>query len=173
MSKTGIVKAVMLLLSLAAFFLPLIQALDQYDWNIHALITPIYAPPRIDFSTRFLGLSVEESSLQVNLEVTNKGEIKVVLEGLNATVYAPGGVSVAHASLGQRVFLEPNAAENVAIKVVFGMRVVSALAPFLTGRDSVGLSVNGTLTLSILGSRVVAPINFSFTINRGDLGLAG
>jgi hypothetical protein len=63
--------------------------------------------------------------------------------------------------------------ENVTFKLTFNTTVWDALTPLLVDENSVKLEVNGTLTLSVLGSRVIIPVSFPLAISRFDLRLAG
>ncbi len=174
MNKTSIVKTTILLLSLATILLPIALAFNQYGQNIHKLFIPSYEPPKIDLSPgRFLGFRIEDRDLYADLEFINKGEVKVVFESLNAMVYTTKGSSLASVSLSRRVSLEPGAVENVTFKLTFNTTVEDALVPLLVDESGVELEVNGTLTLSILGSKVIVPVSFPLTISRFDLGLAG
>jgi hypothetical protein len=174
LNKTGIVKVTIMLLDSLAILLPIALALNQYGQNIHKLFTPSYEPPKIDISPgRFLGFRIEDRNLYATFEFMNRGEVKVIFESLNAMVYTSKGTPVASASLSRRISLEPGGVENVTFKLAFNTTVWDALTPLLLDENSVELKVNGTLTLGILGSKVIIPVSLPLAISRFELELAG
>ncbi len=164
-----IVRIVMTILSVVVVVAPLIQALSQYGWNIFPLITPSYSPPRVDFSTRFMGVRADGRILYIILGVENRGEVGVMIEDLNATAYV-GGVAVAPITLANRVSLGPGEVKTVTLKLVLSDKVISTLIPYLIKSDSVDIGVRGTLFVHVLGSRASVPFTSSFSITRSILG---
>ena len=171
MSKNGIVKAVVWLLSLAVVAAPLIYALNKYEWNIQALFTPSYSPPKVEFHMEPSNVKFEGEQLCATLKLTNLGEVKVVFEGLNATAYGPDGKALAPATLDRAVALPPNSTENLTLKVSLDEAALNKLTSYLKeGRESVNIEVRGEALIRVFGSKAAAPISASFEISLEDIG---
>jgi hypothetical protein len=84
LNKIGVVRALTLLLSAFAAVLPIIYGLGIHGWNIQAMVTPLYNPPKIDFRLEPSGLRFDGRYIYAEFKLTNLGEVKVVFEGFNA-----------------------------------------------------------------------------------------
>jgi hypothetical protein len=98
----------MWLLSLIIVVAPIIYGMSSCGWSIQAFVTPSYSPPNIDFPIESSGLRFEDKQLLVIFRVTNLGEVKIVFEALNVTVYGPDGEALAPAILYKPVVSQPN-----------------------------------------------------------------
>ncbi len=165
-----IVKIVMTILSAVVVLAPLIQALNQYNWNISTLITPSYSPPKVDFSTMFTSVRIEGRVLYITLKIENRGEVRVVLEDLNATAYVDE-IVIAPITLTDKVSLEPGEAKAAILKLILNDKAINTLIPYLIKKDRVNLGVKGTVFIRVLGSRASIPFTSSFSISRSDLEL--
>jgi len=93
LNKTAAVKALMLLLSASAVLVPIVYGLAIYGWELQT------------------GIRFERGQLFAEFKLTNLGEVKVVLEGLNAEVYGPDGKALAPASLDKAVVSIPGSTQ--------------------------------------------------------------
>ena len=174
MNRTGVVKALTLLLSTAAALAPVIHALNMYKWDIRALVTPTYTPPRVDFQMEPSGVRFEGRQIYVTFKLTNLGEVKVAFEGLNATAYGPDGRALAPATLDEAVSLPPNSMKTLTLRVNIDEAAQNRLISyFKEGRDRVNIGVRGEASIRVLGSKVTAPIAASFEISLTDIKTMG
>ena len=170
MSKSGVVKAVLWLLSLVMIVAPIIYALNLYGWNIQALVTPSYSPPKVDFRLEPLGVKFEGGVLDAALKLSNLGEVEVVFEGLDATAYGPDGKALAPAALGKTVTLSQNTTETLDLKISVDEAALNKLISYLEERGSVNVEVKGEASIRVFGSKVTAPISASFKVSSADIG---
>jgi LEA14-like dessication related protein len=171
LNKTGVVKALTLLLSIAVVFAPIVYALNKYEWNIQALVTPSYSPPKVDFHMEPSRVKFESGQLFAAFKLTNLGEVEVMFEGLNATVYGPDGVALAPATLDKAVPLPPNSTETLTMKVNVDEAALNRLMSyFIEGRDHINVEVEGEASIRVFGSKVTAPISASFEVSLADIG---
>jgi hypothetical protein len=117
LNKTAAVKALMLLLSASAVLVPIVYGLAIYGWNVQAMVVPLYTPPKIDSRLEPSGIIFERGQLLAEFKLTNLGEVKVVLEGLNAEFYGPDGKALAPASLDKVVVSIPGSTQTLTLKV--------------------------------------------------------
>jgi LEA14-like dessication related protein len=168
LNKTAAVKALMLLLSAFAVLVPIVYGLAVYGWNIQAMVMPLYSPPKIDFRLEPSGLRFDRGQLRAEFKLTNLGEVKVVLEGLNAEVYGPDGKALAPASLDKAVVSLPGSTQTLKIEV--NEAALSRIASyFMGGRDRVNIEVKGEAILRVFGSRVTTPFSSSFEVSLTDI----
>jgi LEA14-like dessication related protein len=171
LNKNGIVKAVTLLLSLVVAVAPLIYALNKYEWNIQALATPSYSPPKVDFNMKPSSIKFDGRQLYASFKLSNLGEVKIVFESLNATAYGPDGKTLAPATLDKAAALPPNSTETITLKVNFDETALNRLISyFKEGRDSVNVEVRGEASIRVFSSKIAAPISASFKISLADIG---
>jgi hypothetical protein len=170
LSRSGVVKAVLWLLSLAVVITPIVYALNLYGWDIQALVAPSYSPPRVDFRLEPLGVKFENGVLDAALKLSNLGEVEVVFEGLNATAYGPDGKALAPAALGKTVVLPQNSTETLNLKISLDEAALNRLISYLEGRVSVRVEVKGEASMRVFGSKVVAPLSASFKVGSADIG---
>jgi len=163
----------MLALSAVVVLVPILQGLSQYSWNVSQLVTPSYSPPKVDFSMRFVDVKFEGGDLYATFELKNLGEVRMKLEGLNATAYGPDRSAIAPAALVRGVSLEPGAADAVLIRLSINEDAFKALASYIIEAGRVDLEVKGTVVVEIFGSRATMPITTSFSVDRARLGLPG
>ena len=172
MDKVRIVSFLMLALSAFVMLAPVLHALSVYEWDFQSLITPVYSPPKIDFSMRFVGVRVDVRILYSTFSLSNVGEVDIALDSLNATAYSPKGEAVASATLLKAVKVKAGSSENLTLKFTLNDAAVEALASYLM-KDHVDLKVEGTAVVGVLGSKAIAPFSASFPLSRTDLGLTG
>jgi len=170
LSKSGVVKTVLWLLSLAVVFAPIIYALNLYEWNVQALVMPSYSPPKLDFRLEPLGVKFEGGELHAALKLSNLGEVEVVFEGLDATAYGPDGKALAPAALGKTVTLSQNTTETLDLKISVDEAALNKLISYLEERGSVNVEVKGEASIRVFGSKVTAPISASFKVSSADIG---
>lgn len=170
MSNSGFVKAVVWLLSLTVAVAPVIYALNEYKWDIQALFTPSYSPPKVDFHMEPSGVKFEGGQLCAAFKLTNLGEVEVVFESINATAYGPDGQALAPATLGKAVALPPNSTETLTFKVSLDEVTLNRLLSYFEGRDRINVKVEGNASIRVFGSKVAAPISTSFEISLADIG---
>jgi LEA14-like dessication related protein len=171
LSKNGVVKAVVWLLSLAVVVAPVVYALNKYEWNIQALVTPSYSPPKVDFHMEPSRVKFESGQLFAAFKLTNLGEVEVVFESLNATAYGPDGKALAPATLDKAVALPPNSTQTLTLKVSLDEATLNRLISYFTeGRDRINVEVEGEASIRVFGSKVAAPISASFEISLADIG---
>ena len=170
MSKSGVVKAVLLLLSLVVVVAPILYALNLYEWNIQALVAPSYSPPKVDFRLEPVGVKFEGGELVAAFKLTNLGEVKVVFEDLDAIAYGPDGKALAPAVLGKTVTLPQNSVETLDLKISVDDAALNKLVSYLEGQKSVNIEVRGEASIRVFGSEVTAPISVSFKIGSADIG---
>jgi LEA14-like dessication related protein len=169
LNKTAAVKALMLFLSASAVLVPIVHGLAVYGWNIQAMVMPLYSPPKIDFRLEPSGLRFDRGQLRVEFKLTNLGEVKVVLEGLNAEVYGPDGKALVPASLDKAVVSLPGPTQTLTLKIEVNEAVLSRITSyFMEGRDRVNIEIKGKAILRVFGSRVIAPISSSFEVSLTD-----
>jgi LEA14-like dessication related protein len=170
LNKTAAVKALMLLLSASAVLVPIVYGLAIYGWNLQAMVVPLYTPPKIDSRLEPSGIRFERGQLFAGFKLTNLGEVKVVLEGLNAEVYGPDGKALAPASLDKAVVSLPGSAQTLTLKVEVNEATLSEIASyFMEGRDRINIEVRGNAVLRVFGSRVTAPVSSSFELKLKDI----
>jgi LEA14-like dessication related protein len=98
------------------------------------------------------------------------GEVKVVLEGLNAEVYGPDGKALAPASLDKAVVSLPGSAQTLTLKVEVNEATLRRIVSyFMEGGDRINIEVRGNAILRVFGSRVIAPVSSSFELNLKDI----
>jgi LEA14-like dessication related protein len=171
LNKIGVVKALTLLLSIAVVFAPIVYALSKYEWDIQALVTPFYSPPKVDFHMEPSRVKFESGQLFAAFKLTNLGEVKVVFESLNATAYDPDGKALAPATLDKAVALPPNSTQTLTLKVNVDEAALNRLISyFIEGRDRINVEVEGEASIRVFGSKVAAPISASFEISLADIG---
>jgi LEA14-like dessication related protein len=173
LNKTGVVKVLMLLLSTAVVSAPVIYALNEYEWNIQALVTPSYSPPKVDFRMEPLGVKSEGGQLYATFKVANLGEVEVVFESLNAAMYGPDGEALAPATLDKPVVLLPNSTEAFTLKVSLDEVALNRLIHYFEGRDSINVEVEGEASIRVFGSKVTVPISVSFEVGLADVKAMG
>jgi LEA14-like dessication related protein len=160
----------MLLLSASAVLVPIVYGLAIYGWNLQAMVVPLYTPPKIDSRLEPSGIRFERGQLFAGFKLTNLGEVKVVLEGLNAEVYGPDGKALAPASLDKAVVSLPGSAQTLTLKVEVNEATLSEIASyFMEGRDRINIEVRGNAVLRVFGSRVTAPVSSSFELKLKDI----
>jgi LEA14-like dessication related protein len=170
LNKIGVVRALTLLLSAFAAVLPIIYGLGIHGWNIQAMVTPLYNPPKIDFRLEPSGLRFDGRYLYAEFKLTNLGEVKVVFEGFNAEAYGPDGKALAPAALDKPVTSQPGSTEILTLKVEVGEAALSRFASYLMeGRDRIRVEVRGESIIRVFGSKVTAPISSSFEISLADI----
>jgi LEA14-like dessication related protein len=114
----------MWLFSLIMVIAPIIYGINSCGWNIQAFVTPSYSPPKIDFHVEFSGLRFEDKQLLAIFKLTNLGEVRIVFDALNATVYGPDGEALAPAILYKPVVSQPNSTEALILKVGFKLQLL-------------------------------------------------
>jgi LEA14-like dessication related protein len=160
----------MWLLSASTVLVPIVYGLAIYGWNVQAMVVPLYTPPKIDFRLEPSGIIFERGQFFAEFKFTNLGEVKVVLEGLNAEVYGPDGKALAPASLDKAVVSLPGSAQTLTLKVEVNEATLSRIMSyFMEGRDRINIEVRGNAVLRVFGSRVTAPVSSSFELNLKDI----
>ncbi len=170
MNRVGVVKALALLLSVSAVLLPVVYGLNVYGWDIQALATPLYSPPRIDFRFEPSGLRFEGGQPYATFKLTHLGEVKAVFEGLKAMVHGPDGEVLAPATLDKAVTLTPNSTETLILKLNIDEAALKKLMHYFgEGRGSINVEVRGEALVRVFGSKVTAPISASFKVSLTDI----
>jgi LEA14-like dessication related protein len=165
----NVVRAIMWLLSLIVVVAPIIYAMDNYGWNIQALVMPSYSPPKIDFHMEFSSIRFENRQLFAVFRLSNLGEVKIIFEALNATVYGPDGKALAQAMLDKPVISQPNSTEPLILKASFDEAAFKNLLSYFEDRDHVSVEIRGMVSTRIFGSKVTAPISTSFEVSLADI----
>jgi len=134
------------------------------------MVVPLYTPPKIDSRLEPSGIRLDRGQLLAEFKLTNLGEVKVVLEGLNAEVYGPDGKALTPASMDKAVVSIPGSTQTLTLKVEVNEATLSRIASyFMEGRDRIYIEVRGNAILRVFGSRVTAPISSSFELNLKDI----
>jgi len=144
LNRTKAVRILITLLSIAAF-LPLLYGLNSYNWDLKALLTPSYTPPKVDFRMEPEGLRFEQGKLILSIKLTNLGEIEAKIEGLNVTLYS-NGIAVATGSLEKPVLSRPNSTEELKISITSFHGIPSKI------------EAKGETFIRVLGSLVRVPV---------------
>lgn len=170
MNKIGVVRALTLLLSAFAAVSPIIYGLGIHGWNIQAMLTPLYSPPKIDFRLEPSGLRFDGRYLYAEFKLTNLEEVKVVFEGFNGESYGPDGKVLAPTTLDKAITSPPGSTETLTLKVEVGEAALSRLTSyFMEGKDRISIEVRGEAVIRVFGSKVTAPISSSFEISLADI----
>jgi len=160
------IKVLMLLLSAFAAVLPIVYGLGIHGWNIQAMVTPLYSPPKIDFRIEPSGLRFDGRYLYAEFKLTNLGEVRVVFERLNVTAYGPSGEVLAPATLDKAVVSLPKSIETLTLKMNVDEVTLNRL---MEGRDRVNVEVRGEAIVQVFGSKVTAPVSASFELSLTDI----
>ena len=161
----------MLILSLGVTVGPIMFAFEQSEWNVSALFTPVYSPPKIDFSINVEDVRIENGDLHVTCELKNQGEIKMVWDSVNASAYGPDGEKMAPVNLTEPVVSVPQFKKTFVMNVNLDNSVLSRLSSYFINESRVHVEIRGEADMRVLGSTVTAPVQFSFFINAEDLGM--
>ncbi len=171
MREATVSKVVMLMLSLGVMIGPIVFAFEQSEWDVSALFTPVYSPPKIDFSINMEDVRIENGDLHVICELKNLGEIKMVWDGVNASAYGPDGEKIAPVNLTELVVSVPQSKKTFVMNVNLDNSVLSRLSSYFIDEDRVHVEIKGEADMRVLGSTVTAPVQFSFFITTEDLGM--
>jgi LEA14-like dessication related protein len=167
MDKKSAVKAITLLLSASLVLVPIIYALNEYNWDVQALITPSYTPPKVDFRMEPSGVKLEGGQLRATFKLINLGEVEVIFESLNAAAYGPDGQALASATLDKGVVSHPNSTEVLILNV--DKAALNKLMPYFKDRDRIKIEVKGEALVRVFGSKVIVPISLPFEISLTDI----
>ncbi|MBC7130238.1 hypothetical protein H5T51_03315 [Candidatus Bathyarchaeota archaeon] len=169
MNKVTAVKVVILLLSITVAIGPIIFALGRYDWNVQALFTPSYSPPKIDFFMEAAGVRAEGTLLYATFKLVNRGEVEVEFVELSGSVYGPDDVALAPASLDKSVVSPPNSTKNLVMKISLDPYAINRLKSYFEEQNQVTLEVRCEVSVRVFGSSVTVPFTTPFRINAGDI----
>ena len=159
----------MWLLSVIIVVAPIIYGMSSCGWSIQAFVTPSYSPPKIDFHVESSGLRFEDKQLLAIFKLTNLGEVRIVFDALNATVYGPDGEALAPAILYKPVVSQPNSTETLILKVGFDEAALRKLPSYFEGRERVDFEVKGVASIHVFASKVTAPLSTSFEVSLTDI----
>ena len=171
MNKETLVKTVKASFTLIAVFGPLTYALNQYGWDIPALFTPKYTPPKIDFKLGFKGVRLINRQLVLTYELQNLGEVGVELLDVEAFAYTPDMQPLTSVKLEKAVTSTPNSTQTFNIVLPLNNSIVEKLSQYFQPQGEVALRISGRLHIRILGSSVTAPIELTLQLKPEDLGL--
>lgn len=169
MNKTGFVKALMLLLSVAASFAPVIYALNKYEWNIQAMVMPSYSPPKVDFRLEHSGVKFEGGQLYVAFKLVNLGEVDVTFENVNAAAYAPDEEALAPVILDKPVTSHSNSAEALILKISINEASLNKLLQYFEKQDRINVGIRGEASISVFGTKARVPVSAVFEISLTDI----
>lgn len=172
MNKTTVVKVLKASLLLLTTFGPLFSALNRYRWDISALLTPQYTPPKIGFNLDFKGMVFTDHNLMLLCQLQNLGEVEVELVGMKASAYTPDMQPLAPANLEDAVVLNPNSTQVFNISLTFDDYALQKLSQYLQAQGELPLRISGEIYMRILGSSVTAPVEFTVRLRPEDLRLA-
>lgn len=171
MNIVTVVKILKTSLMLLMVFGPLVFALNLYEWNVSALFTPQYTPPRIDFNVDFKGIRFVNRNLTLLCQLQNTGEVKVELVGMEAYAYAPDMEPIAPVKLEKSVVSNPNSTQNFNIIITFDDYALQKLSQYFQTQGEAPVKISGEIYLRIFGSSITAPIEFTLRLKQEDLGL--
>jgi len=168
-NKTGFVKALILLLSVAASLAPIIYALNKYEWDIQAMVMPSYSPPKVDFRIDYSGVKFEGRQLHVAFKLVNLGEVDVTFKNVNATAYTPDGEVLAPVILDKPVTSYPNSTEALILKININEAALNKLLQYFEKQDRINVGIRGEASISVFGTKARVPVSAVFEISLTDI----
>lgn len=172
LERTTAVKVLMLMLSIGSAIGPLVYALKQYEWDVSVLFTPKYSPPKVDFTINIKDVRVKTGELQTICELKNRGEVKVALYAVNASVYGPDQKKIAPVNLLKPVLSAPQSAENFTLTIILNDSILSKFYPYFKEQNEIEAQIRGEANIKVFGSNVTAPLQVSINVKAEDLGIS-
>ncbi len=150
---------------------PIIYGLYIYDWDIEALTTPTYEPPKIDFKLTLNDYSLQNKTLYIKGLITNSGEIDVEILELKGYLTDLEGQKYGNISLEEDIYLKAQEQKEFIIKIEFESESIARLVKTVIESDNSIFKIEGRFTLTVLSSKVIAPFTYQIWLNKDNLNI--
>ncbi len=150
---------------------PIIYGLYIYDWDIEALTTPTYEPPKIDFELTLNEYSLQNKTLYIRGLITNSGEIDVEILELKGYLTDLEGQKYGNISLEEDIYLKAQEQREFIIKIEFESESIARLVKTVIESDNNIFKIEGRFTLTVLSSKVIAPFTYQIGLNKDNLNI--
>ncbi|MCS7143307.1 MAG: hypothetical protein NZ920_05950 [Aigarchaeota archaeon] len=165
-----LVKYLSLAISVLVGLTPIVVAFHQHSWNLQSLITPIYSPPRVDYSIEIKEavISERERVVQLTFELSNLGDVGFSVRELRGKAVLAGEITTP-IELTQAIDLPPATRGTMTIKLPLDESAVLKLVPFIMTKERITVEITSSLNVHVLSSMVTVPFRTSLTIESSKL----
>ncbi|HIQ03887.1 MAG TPA: hypothetical protein EYH40_05685 [Desulfurococcales archaeon] len=144
---------------------PLILCAIEYNWDIHRILSPVFKPPKIDFSIRFKGLGFENGNIMIYLTLRNRGEVPLNITGLEGEILVLGSVVLGNISIPKPVYVDVG--ESRELKLLLNLRreaLIEIVKSILGGSIELKAEVKAIVEVEIYGVKARVPLKYEFEL---------